>query len=484
VPRDHLLRTLLAEARRESRATVLTPGRLTASDVGQLVVAGGRDESLGPRLHRETGGLPFFVVEYLDALARDGTVAPEWPLPGGVRDLLERRLDDLGDLARQVVAAGAVLGRPFEPALVRETSGRGDEETVAALEELVRRGVLVEEADGSFDFRHEQARDLAYTRLSIARRRLLHRRAASTLDAGPGRAARAATVAAHLAAAGDDAEAAGRYRAAGDAARKLYANAEALAHYRAALALGDPDPSALHATIGDLETLAGDYGAAFASYETAVALAPPGRRGRVEWRIGLLHMRRGQWERAEASLEAAAEGLDVVDAALVLADRALVAYRLAREDDARARADAALAAAAGVGEPRAVAQAHNVAGVLATARGDANAAIADLEVAVSVAREAGDDAAQTAALNNLALALRSTGDVVQATVVAERALALCVPRGDRHREAAIRNNLADLLRASGRDEDAMVQLKHAVALFAEIGEHGRLEPEIWKLSEW
>ena len=30
----------------------------------------------------------------------------------------------------------------------------------------------------------------------------------------------------------------------------------------------------------------------------------------------------------------------------------------------------------------------------------------------------------------------------------------------------------------------VMQLKHAVALFAEIGEEGRLEPEIWKLTGW
>ena len=30
----------------------------------------------------------------------------------------------------------------------------------------------------------------------------------------------------------------------------------------------------------------------------------------------------------------------------------------------------------------------------------------------------------------------------------------------------------------------MEELKHAVMLFAEIGEEGRLEPEIWKLTGW
>ena len=57
-------------------------------------------------------------------------------------------------------------------------------------------------------------------------------------------------------------------------------------------------------------------------------------------------------------------------------------------------------------------------------------------------------------------------------------------QGDRHREAALRNNLADLLRATDRPEESMEELKLAVALFAEIGEEGRLEPEIWKLTDW
>ena len=56
--------------------------------------------------------------------------------------------------------------------------------------------------------------------------------------------------------------------------------------------------------------------------------------------------------------------------------------------------------------------------------------------------------------------------------------------GDRHREAALHNRLADLLHAAGREEEAMAELKAAVAIFAEVGEQGKLEPEIWKLSEW
>jgi hypothetical protein len=56
--------------------------------------------------------------------------------------------------------------------------------------------------------------------------------------------------------------------------------------------------------------------------------------------------------------------------------------------------------------------------------------------------------------------------------------------GDRHPEAALRNNLTDLLRTEGRDAEAIGELERAVAIFAETGEPGKLELEIWKLSEW
>ena len=110
----------------------------------------------------------------------------------------------------------------------------------------------------------------------LARRRLLHGRVADALD-GPVRGRSPGT----CRLAGRDAEAAAAYRRAAEHARALFANAEALEHLRAALAVGDPEPASLHAAIGDLQTLQGEYAAALASYETAAAhAAPDGRRRR------------------------------------------------------------------------------------------------------------------------------------------------------------------------------------------------------------
>ena len=480
----HSVGPLLALARRDRAALTIDLGRLTAADLTVLVRAARRDPTLGVRLHRESGGLPFFAVEYLDALARDDADSAEWPLPSGIRELLDARLAALGELAGQVVAAAAVLGRSFDLDSVRESSGRSDEEVVLAAEELQARGVLVEGSHEMLEFRHEQERALIYERMTLARRRLLHRRVATALGARDRHEEHAALIAHHLALGGDDAAAAELYHVAGDRARALYANAEALADYRAALALGSKEPATLHEAIGDLEMFAGDYGAALASYQAAAALAGPVEAAGVEHRIGILHLRRGEWELADASLVAALGGLDGAAAARATADRSLTAHRRGLEDDAASLAAEALELAESAEDLSARAQAHNILGILASSRGEGEEAVRHLQQALALAESMDDHAAATAALNNLALAVADAGDTERAIELTCRGLGRAVALGDRHREAALRNRHADLLRSAGRVEDAMVELKAAVAIFAEVGEEGKLEPEIWKLSEW
>jgi DNA-binding SARP family transcriptional activator len=473
-PVDHPARRILADATRDGLGATVVPQRLDRDDVAQLAAEAGASTELSERLFEETQGLPFFVVEYLDAQADDAS------LPPGVRGLLEARVTGVSDVAGQVVAAAAVLARPFDDDLIRAVSGRSADETVVAIEELTRRGLLTESSSGELAFRHEQARSVAYDLTSAARRRLLHGRVAEALDARD-----TGAIAQHFRLAGRDAEAAAAYRRAGENARDLYANAEALAAFREALALGDGDPASLHESIGDLETLAGEYGRALDSYEAAAALATPDRLAAVEHRIGLLHERRGEWELAESSFEDAlrSDPASPLEARIV-ADRSLNAHRRRRDDEAKALAQEALTLAEQADDPRALAQALNILGVLASGRGAHAEARAHLERSLALATEQDDRAARIAALNNLALALRAEGELEQALALTEEALALCVAVGDRHREAALENNAADLLRALGRNDEAMARLKSAVATFAEIGEDAAAEPEIWKLIEW
>lgn len=422
-------------------------------------------------------------------------------MPRSVRDLLQSRLAAVGETGWQLLQTAAVIGRSFDLVTLREASGRSDEETVTTLESLIGQGVVheVPGRDGSetptYDFSHEKLRALVYDETSLARRRLLHRRVAQVLiirtrgrrEIGSG----ASQIAQHYQLAGQAAEAAEYFRLAGEYARALYANTEALAHFRAALALGYPDTAKLYESIGDLQTLLGDYGAALTSFEAAAALCDPGGRdlARVEHKLGNVHHRRGEWELAETHFQAALSTRggdeDPREKARLYADWSLTAHHRGQTDRALELARRALGLAEAANDMHALAQARNILGILARGQGDFDQAGHHLEQSLAIAEALGDPGARVAALNNLALVYSAGGNLERATALTETALGLCTLQGDRHREAALHNNLADLLHTAGRSEVAMSHLKQAVIIFAEIGvEAGAWQPEIWKLTEW
>ncbi len=182
-------------------------------------------------------------------------------LPGGVRALLHSRLAAISQTGAQLLSSAAIIGRSFDFDTLREASGRSEEETIAALEELLAHGLIKEvnsqSAPGTllYDFSHEKLRALVYEETSLARRRLMHRRVAEALVnrvRGHEASVISSLIAQHYQLAGQEAKAADYFKLAGEHARRLYANEEALNHFRTALALGHPETAALHEAIGDL----------------------------------------------------------------------------------------------------------------------------------------------------------------------------------------------------------------------------------------
>ena len=505
VPPHHPLRQCLAEAQRAATGRVLELQRLQPEDVRALAASALPPEALSEavlaRLQGETEGAPLFVVEYLAALACRPDLSGDWPLPAGVRALLSARLAAAGETGQQLLGAAAVIGRSFDLEALQAVSGRSEDETIAALEELVARGLVVEVAAPSgqvaYDFTHEKLRALAYAQTGLGRRRLLHRRTAETLVARrrgrtvPGGGERAAEIAHHFRLGGREPEAAEFFRRAGDHARSVYANAEALAHFQAALSLGYPQPHELHGAIGDLHTLAGDYAAALNSYEAAAATSPAESLGLLEHKLAIVYDRRGDWELADDHFRAAelamTEAVTPAVQARLYADWSRTAQRRGQAEAAERLAQRALALAQAAGDARALAQAHNRLGSLASRREALAEARHHLEHSRHLAESLDDPDALVAALNNLALVCREEGDLARALSLTQQALGLCVARGDRHREAALHNNLADLYYAQGLSDEAMRHLKQAVRLFADIGagpQGPHWQPEIWKLTEW
>ncbi len=439
--------------------------RLTRADVAEIARSRGLDADDAEALYAESEGLPLFLAELLAAGPPSGTT------PAGVREAVKRRLDAVSETASQVLSAAAVIGRTFDVDTVRAASGRSGDEVVAALDELCARGLIVER-DAAYDFGHERVRAAVDERAGLARRRLLNGRVAEALALRRGAPA---LIARHHELAGHEDEAAAAYAAAGDRARGLSAGAEALAHYRSALALGHPDPAALHEAIGDVHTLRGEYAAALAAYDAAAAHASAGRLAAIEHKLATVHERRGEWEPAERHLQ---EALALGAApARVQADRGLVAWRRG-DPGAVDLSREALRLAEAEGDDAAAAQAHNILGLL-------GAGPDHFERSLQLSEGLPDPSIRIAGLNNLARARAAAGELEPAAELVRAALQLVEAQGDRHREAALRNNLADTLHRAGRDDEAMEELKRAVAIFAEVGAHeDEPQPGVWRLVEW
>ncbi len=509
---QHRLRRLLAETQRIGRATTITLHRLDQAGVGEWLQRGlegieaTRALALAVRLYQETEGLPFFISEYVNALSSGGYAADSaaWAAPVAVHDLLRSRLRALSETGWQSLTTAAVLGRSFDFDTVRDVSGRSEEETAAALDELRAQG-LIAEAPGtqpgaiSYDFTHDKLRSLVYDETSLARRRLLHRRAAESLVSAGKRtgqgAERAAQIAQHYAAAGNDSAAANQHTIAGDRARELYAHADAIRHFRRALELGYPDAAELHEAIADAYTLLGDYPQALQSYASAMQTATEGAEARIQHKLGVAHARRSEWQDAAGHFQQAIETLTSAsggtaqrsagEQARVHADWSLTERHLGRLDQAHEHAETALRLAAEASDLHALAQAHNILGALASSEGESDVGLHHLEESLSIAERLDDASLRAAALNNLALALGQGGETARALPLAEAALALCVTQGDRHHEAALHNTVADMLHSLGHIEEAMAHLKQAVTIYAEIGvESGAVQPGIWSMVDW
>lgn len=206
------------------------------------------------------GGVPLFVEEVTRLLLERGEQGGTQAIPPTLRQSLAARLDRLGS-AREVAQVGAVLGRNFSYALLRDVAlqatagggsalGAGDaredgyldlDEVMlpSALDRLVAADLLFAEGvppEATYRFKHALIQDAAYDSLLMRRRKALHRRAAMALIEAK---REPEAVAHHAKAAGLDDVAIDWWGKAGEEALRRSAYREALAHLGKAIATAD-----------------------------------------------------------------------------------------------------------------------------------------------------------------------------------------------------------------------------------------------------
>jgi tetratricopeptide (TPR) repeat protein len=274
VPLEDRLNAVLLDLRREGRIEEISLEPLNAAETTALAIAvagAALDTAAAQRLHRETEGHPLYIVEMLrakeaglngaDPLAAN--LSAERPatgskdrrsLPQRVLATIEARLAQLSTPARTVVGVAAVIGREFRLDLLAESSGISEDEAASALDELLERRLVRERSGGSYDFSHDNIREVAYGGLGSARRRLLHHRIAQAQIASTaGSRSAAAGIAKHLDQGGYFEDAIPYYKLAAEHALDLYADGEAVLHLDKAVELITQLPTSAARLVQEIE---------------------------------------------------------------------------------------------------------------------------------------------------------------------------------------------------------------------------------------
>lgn len=195
---------------------------------------------------RETEGNTYFLIEWVRALAdeagvpeRLGQIAARWLLggilPGGVAEVLTRRLMRVPAEAQPMLRLAAIAGRQLDLAFLRHGTPQLD----ALIQATAEVGVLELHA-GDWRFSHDKLRERLLSELDDVGRRELHLRVARGLQAVyKDDDAHAHAIALHYQHGGDVPSAAFHYARAGGAAFARGAPGEAEGHFAQAIAHQD-----------------------------------------------------------------------------------------------------------------------------------------------------------------------------------------------------------------------------------------------------
>jgi predicted ATPase/DNA-binding CsgD family transcriptional regulator len=248
-----------------------------------------------------TDGNPFFIEEVLKTLSMADTHLPldltDNPLdriavPHTVKDIVQRRSQQLTPAAQRTLIAAAVAGRHFAFELLQDVLQCSQTELVDLTKELIAAQLLVEGASGELSFRHALIQQAIYYQPLHIERKTWHQKIGESLERQHSQPSQHLNeLAYHFYNAGDWHKTFEYSRRAGQEAQALYSPRSTLQHFthalEAAYQLGAQIPPGLYRERALAYQTIGDFENAQADFESAIRIAQTNRDAQEEWQASL-----------------------------------------------------------------------------------------------------------------------------------------------------------------------------------------------------
>ncbi|MBI2939519.1 MAG: tetratricopeptide repeat protein [Chloroflexi bacterium] len=463
---------------------------------------------------QRSGGNPFYVEEIIKSFVESQVLVQRdgiWratrdvqalQVPDNVQAVIMARIDMLDDRTKRMLQQAAVIGRRFPLHLLEAISDvPGVSAALDRLEELAF--CFPTGSADEYVFKHVLSQEVAYNSLLIRRRKELHRKSGEAME----RLYRSRVdqhldaVASHFFR-GDHWPKALEYSTrAGDRAKALWANAEALRYYDQVLAVLDhlvagpgasvglvPAASLIgvdlnevrivtHVKRGDVYAITADYDAALASYERGLQDAQrPEQRADIQWRIGdSVHEKRSKYDLALGCFASAAAELggargNSAEMARVRTSISRVYFRQGKFEPARQFAQQCTEQLRGTQYHAEQARALRQLGNICYATSEWQQAIEYWRQGLEIAERTGDPREAAPIYNNLGIVYYRLGDYPAATKSFEDSLRMVEKIGDTTGIAAAFTHLGACYRAYGDLQAAIDQYEKSLVLKRRIGD--------------
>ncbi len=449
-------------------------------------------EDFDPGVFKESGGNPFYILELTRMMVADGILLRsngmwrfnrplgEIDVPRRIQDIITRRLQRVSKDDRDLLDVASVIGESFDIGVLGHVIGKERIAILKALRPLESTHRLVRAGDEGYGFDHAKVREVLYVEMPEQLRREYHGMIGSTIEQirSEDLDSVVADLAYHFYQARNRLKGVKYAVSAGDQARHLYANDEAMRFYAQALELMGSDSKWLEQRMqllelsGDLQELIGKFDGALHSYTKLIEAGPSAEtRARMHRKIGAINVKRGDYKQAEEELHAA-------EAALVGHGSELGRVRLwegrleHRRGDHLQAAQLLIQAAREVegGDALDRAEAQDSLAFVHWVRQEIQEARQYWEKSIQIRRSIKDEKGLRSAYNNLANTYAATGDLENAAKYYHESLRIAQKIGDSAGATRPLINLGRINDMLDRHEDAIDAFNRALRTSLKIGD--------------
>lgn len=507
--KEHLLLDIQRQMNREGALTVVELVRLDTGHIRDMVESlfpgTNFDNAFYELIFTETEGNPFFVMEILKLFKSEGVIEKEngthrlredyeqFDIPSKIHDVVMMRVGRLNDEEREMLEVGAVEGDSFHSDTIASCLDMRRIHVLRKLQTLEREHNIIHPYEKMYRFDHGKIREILYDSILPELRTEYHLIIGDFLVSAYEKQDHVASNIAYHYIEGKEYRKALPYLiTAGERARTIFANDQALEQYGKALQIitdlekseGDKaftkEKAIVLEGLGDVDLLTGKHDSALEYYNNLINEPDilETRRSDILRKLGTVYMNKGETEEAFEFLNKAEQALTAVPGeenihkvtGQIKITRARILKSQGLYEQAKEEIERGLVLLGDKGNHRERAEAYNNLGNILVDQGSFASALEMHTQSLTLREEVNDLKGIAEAYNNLGNVQYELGNYQKSAEMVEKGLEIMRKIGFRVGIAGGYNNLGTIYQDMGRYEEARSMHEKSLTIRSDIGD--------------